>query len=310
MIKAGPGGSIAAEPGLQPAREPSRIIHVQLPATPVASRLARRATAGALTLWQLAHLQETAGLIVSELVTNAVLHANPGGSEIGLRLEVIEDWLRIEVHDPDPRMPQPRIPAALDQSGFGFVIVGGLADKWGADETEEGKAVWAQLATARIQGQHPDPPAHRDLLAPHQSDSDGRPATEAPQADRADRAARAGADTCPVLTLNGGAAADLRERKAPPLKATADHPARSRTIQLERKALRRRRATTRTVMDLIWKTDYGNGLWTGTLRNEPSVVLTADNGEELHRLMEDLTFAILKGRGREALRAMTAANAA
>jgi anti-sigma regulatory factor (Ser/Thr protein kinase) len=307
MIKAGPGGSIAAEPGLQPAREPSRIIHVQLPATPVASRLARRATAGALTLWQLAHLQETAGLIVSELVTNAVLHANPGGSGIGLRLEVIEDWLRIEVHDPDPRMPQPRIPAALDQTGFGFVIVGGLADKWGAGETEEGKAVWAQLATARIQGRHPDPPAHRALLAPHQSDSVGRPATKTPQAGQG---ARDGAETCPVLTRNGGTAADLRERKAASLKATAYHPARSRPIQLERKAPRRRRATTRTVMDLIWKTDYGNGLWTGTLRNEPSVVLTADNGEELHRLMMDLTFAILEGHGREALRAMTAANAA
>jgi serine/threonine-protein kinase RsbW len=93
----------------------------------------------------LAHLQETADLIVSELVTNALRHANPGESQVGLRLEATEAWLRIEVQDMDPRMPQPRIPGPLDDSGFGFVIIDSLADKWGVRETEEGKAVWAQL---------------------------------------------------------------------------------------------------------------------------------------------------------------------
>jgi hypothetical protein len=33
----------------------------------------------------------------------------------------------------------------LDESGFGFVIVDALADKWGVRETPAGKAVWAEL---------------------------------------------------------------------------------------------------------------------------------------------------------------------
>ena len=38
------------------------------------------------------------------------------------------------------------IPAGLDESGFGFVIVDALATKWGVSNTATGKAVWAELA--------------------------------------------------------------------------------------------------------------------------------------------------------------------
>jgi hypothetical protein len=60
-----------------------------------------------------------------------VRHASTGG-EIELRLEATGTGLRIEVHDPELRPPQPRIPAALDEGGFGFVEA--LAEKWGACE--------------------------------------------------------------------------------------------------------------------------------------------------------------------------------
>jgi len=116
-----------------------------LAATAQAPGLARQATHEALAAWQVAHLEETALLLVSELVTNAVRHARTGGTAVVLRLETAGSWLRIEVHDADPRMPQPRTPDQLDESGFGFVLLDALADKWGVREATIGKAVWAEL---------------------------------------------------------------------------------------------------------------------------------------------------------------------
>jgi serine/threonine-protein kinase RsbW len=117
-----------------------------LAATARAVGLARRATHEALVSWQAAHAEETATLLVSELVTNAVRHAETGGSALVLRLETAGSWLRIEVHDADPRVPQPRTPDRLDGSGFGFVLIEALADNWGVREATTGKAVWAELA--------------------------------------------------------------------------------------------------------------------------------------------------------------------
>ena len=120
-----------------------------LAATAQAPGLARQATHEALAAWRVAHLEETAVLLVSELVTNAVRHASTDGSALVLRLEAAGGWLRIEVHDADPRMPQPRTPDMLDGSGFGFVLLDALADKWGVREATIGKAVWAELDARR-----------------------------------------------------------------------------------------------------------------------------------------------------------------
>src|SRR5262249_31422707 len=114
-------------------------------ATGRAPGLGRQATHGALAAWQMAHLEETALLLVSELVTNAVRHARTGGTAVVLRLETAGSWLRIEVHDADPRMPEPRTPDQLDGSGFGFVLLEALADKWGGREATIGKARGAEL---------------------------------------------------------------------------------------------------------------------------------------------------------------------
>jgi serine/threonine-protein kinase RsbW len=114
---------------------------------PQAVGLARQATHDALAAWRMAGLEETAVLLVSELVTNAVRHARTGGSALVLRLETGGTWLRIEVHDADPRWPQPRTPDKFDGSGFGFVLIEALADKWGVREATIGKAVWVELDT-------------------------------------------------------------------------------------------------------------------------------------------------------------------
>jgi anti-sigma regulatory factor (Ser/Thr protein kinase) len=139
----GPRGAHILPGGAEGTR---RNLHMTLPVANHAVRLARQATCEVLATWRLLLLEETAVLLVSELVTNAVRHAR-GTDAISLELETAGIWLRIEVQDADPRWPQPRTPGGFDESGFGFVLVDALAGKWGVRETATGKAVWAELDT-------------------------------------------------------------------------------------------------------------------------------------------------------------------
>jgi hypothetical protein len=63
------------------------------------------------------------------------------------------------------------------------------------------------------------------------------------------------------------------------------------------------------LLDLIFKIRSRDG-WSATLRNNPSVVLVSDNGDDLARLTHDLALAILEGHGPETLLAMRSAGTA
>lgn len=82
-------------------------------------------------------------LVVSELVTNAVVH---GEGDITLDVAVDDDSVRVEVADREPHLPdQPN--AALDaESGRGLLLVSRVATQWGVRRTSPGKVVWAHLA--------------------------------------------------------------------------------------------------------------------------------------------------------------------
>jgi len=121
-----------------------RSLRLALPPDVPAVRLARRVTRDALAAWELGHVEDAAVLLVSELVTNALRHADDTGA-IGLELTSAGTWLRVEVQDGDPHWRVSRSPADCDESGFGFVLVDSLAARWGMRRVSAGKAVWAEL---------------------------------------------------------------------------------------------------------------------------------------------------------------------
>ncbi|WP_234320917.1 ATP-binding protein [Streptomyces katrae] len=92
-------------------------------------------------------------LLVSEMVTNAALHAG-GPTELVLRLGLgapeASPWragdLRIEVSDVSHALPQPRPPTALGlPGGHGLMVMNRLARRWGVTPREGGKSVWAEV---------------------------------------------------------------------------------------------------------------------------------------------------------------------
>jgi anti-sigma regulatory factor (Ser/Thr protein kinase) len=81
-------------------------------------------------------------LVVSELVTNAVLHA---GSPAQVEVRVGNDCVRIEVHDSATELPTPRDPDPYTVTGRGLMLVDALSDRWGAAAKPSGKVVWFEI---------------------------------------------------------------------------------------------------------------------------------------------------------------------
>ncbi len=121
-----------------------RHLQLTLPDSSRPVRLSRQVTREVLVAWRLAHVEETAVLLVSELVTNAARHARHTDA-ITLELEAAGSCLRIEVYRCRPGLTAPRTQGEFDESGFGFTLVDSLADRWGIRETVIGKTVWAEL---------------------------------------------------------------------------------------------------------------------------------------------------------------------
>lgn len=109
---------------------------------PASTREARRRVSDALEAAALEAAVASAALVVSELATNAVLHAR---TPFEVRLHVAADAVRIEVHDRSGRRPVPRNFSESATSGRGLRVVDELCDDWGVDPDPEGqgKTVWA-----------------------------------------------------------------------------------------------------------------------------------------------------------------------
>ncbi|MFJ1866107.1 ATP-binding protein [Streptomyces sp. NPDC088097] len=86
-----------------------------------------------------------AELLITELVTNALVHT-PQGAEVRARMGATR--LRVEVRDYTNRLPSPHVPSADDGThGRGLVLVQALAASWGVDVPAlgGGKVVWFEL---------------------------------------------------------------------------------------------------------------------------------------------------------------------
>jgi PAS domain S-box-containing protein len=86
---------------------------------------------------------ESAQLAVSEIVTNALVHA---GTPMRLRVLLAGRHLRVELSDGSPRLPRPRRAPALTSTGRGLSLVTELVDRWGAYPDNGGKVVWFEIA--------------------------------------------------------------------------------------------------------------------------------------------------------------------
>lgn len=90
-------------------------------------------------------LAETLILLISELVTNAVVHT---GCPAVLRMLFGEPGVRVEVADASDRAPSPRQAAGDDTGGRGLELVDGLADRWGWQREGAGKRIWCEIDRA------------------------------------------------------------------------------------------------------------------------------------------------------------------
>ncbi|MEU8268410.1 ATP-binding protein [Sphaerisporangium sp. NPDC049002] len=132
--------------------------YLEIPARPEAAFYARRHVRRVLAEWRLDGLLDTAELIASELVTNAVKAMADGGGT-GVReapgdaaeyvwIDVYRtaDLVVLEVWDSGRTPPVPRTAAPDDEGGRGLCLVDALAENWGHRRpVTGGKVVWCAL---------------------------------------------------------------------------------------------------------------------------------------------------------------------
>ncbi|MFE1448443.1 SpoIIE family protein phosphatase [Streptomyces olivaceoviridis] len=107
---------------------------------------ARQHLRGLLHDWASAEQVDSAVLLVSEMVTNVLVHTD---ADALLLAEVMGEGtgrrLRVEVFDTGDDLPHKRRPGELASSGRGLMLIELLADGWGVDPRGEGKSIWFEL---------------------------------------------------------------------------------------------------------------------------------------------------------------------
>ena len=115
---------------------------IELPAAVTSPATARQWATDCLEAWGEADLVDTVTLLVTELVTNVLLHAR---TPCELRI-VKGERLRVEVADGSGRVPeQRRLDGEITGSGNGLLLLSALSDDHGVVIDPTGKRVWFEI---------------------------------------------------------------------------------------------------------------------------------------------------------------------
>jgi anti-sigma regulatory factor (Ser/Thr protein kinase) len=131
---AAPGGSCALHRRLHALLDPADLLAVR----EMRHRLRR-----ALIRWGVPQLADTAELLASELVTNALVHTGRGAVFDAVLMP--DSRLRVEVQDGAAKLPGRRAQTDYATSGRGLLLVESLADDWGVQLRGDGKVTWFEL---------------------------------------------------------------------------------------------------------------------------------------------------------------------
>lgn len=114
---------------------------------------ARDFTVTTLVRWGVTGRCEDIVIVVSELLTNALRHALPGSGSTRsgwpVRLGLLQPGQCVvcAVADPSRKVPVPRKPECLGESGRGLHVIAALSDQWGCTTPgDRGKILWAMFS--------------------------------------------------------------------------------------------------------------------------------------------------------------------
>jgi anti-sigma regulatory factor (Ser/Thr protein kinase) len=114
-----------------------------VPSDRSAAARARHFVRDTLEAWGIdGETQEDCELLVSELVTNAVMHAHSGAL---VSMEGDRDLVKISVRDESTAPPTVQECSPSEIAGRGLLLVSRIARRWGVEAWSGGKAVWFEL---------------------------------------------------------------------------------------------------------------------------------------------------------------------
>jgi anti-sigma regulatory factor (Ser/Thr protein kinase) len=152
---------LAGQPQAGPASWPLHAA-LELGALPTAPGCGRAWTRQIAWEWGLALLADSAALIASELLTNAILASRQlDRAAVWLALASDRAGLVIFVRDFAPGTPAPRHASEDDESGRGLTLVEGVSDRFGWEQPADGmpgKVAWALIKALLQQMGHPGVP--------------------------------------------------------------------------------------------------------------------------------------------------------
>jgi DNA-binding NarL/FixJ family response regulator len=125
----------------------------QLPADMRSSAGARRFMEETLRRWDCGAVLDVVNILVSELVTNAIKHAQ---SEADVAVFLTPAAIRIEVTDTGEGTPRPKALIQDGTSGRGLAIVDAMSSAWGVVPQEAGKTVWFEVPRLESTSVRPD----------------------------------------------------------------------------------------------------------------------------------------------------------